>query len=140
MILLNKIGQIELLEKLFGQLAITQTVADEFNKPLPDWINIDTFNSGEIKGLASLLDLGEAASIALASTNENSLLIIDESKGRKVAKEMGVQITGSLGLLVAAKQKGYIEAVKPILEKIQQTNFRISENLIQVVLYKVNES
>jgi len=84
--------------------------------------------------------LGEATSIALASTNENSLLIIDESKGRKVAKEMGVQITGSLGLLVAAKQKGYIEAVKPILEKIQQTNFRISENLIQVVLYKVNES
>lgn len=117
MILLNKIGQIELLEKFFGQLAITQTVADEFNKPLPDWINIDTFNSGEIKGLASFLDLGEATSIALASTNENSLLIIDESKGRKVAKEMGVQITGSLGLLVAAKQKEYIEAVKPILFK-----------------------
>jgi predicted nucleic acid-binding protein len=36
-----------------------------------------------------------------------------------VAKEMGVQITGSLGLLVAAKQKGYIEAVKPILEKVE---------------------
>jgi|AntRauTorcE11897_2_1112592.scaffolds.fasta_scaffold23779_3 predicted nucleic acid-binding protein len=142
LILLNKIGQLELLKKLFGQLTITQTVADEFNinKPLPNWINVVAFNSSEIKGLASFLDLGEATSIALASTHEDSLLIIDENKGRKVAKEMGIQITGSLGIFVTAKQKGYIEAVKPILEEIKRTNFRISENLIQVVLEKVNES
>jgi len=84
--------------------------------------------------------MGEATSIALASADQNSLLIIDESKGRKVAKEMGIQITGTLGILVTAKQKGYIKAVKPIIAKIQQTNFRISENLIRVVLEKVNES
>jgi predicted nucleic acid-binding protein len=84
--------------------------------------------------------MGEATSIALASADQNSLLIIDESKGRKVAKEMGIQITGTLGILVTAKQKVYIKAVKPIIAKIHQTNFRISENLIRVVLEKVNES
>lgn len=140
LILLNKIGQLELLKKLFDQLTITQTVADEFNKPLPEWINVVAFNSEEIKGLASFLDFGEATSIALASTKENSLLIIDESKGRKVAREMGIQITGSLGILVAAKQKGFIKAVKPVINKIEQTNFRISESLIRVVIEKVNES
>ncbi len=140
LILLNKIDQLNLLQKLFREITITQTVVDEFNKSLPQWIKIVKVDSREAKGLASFLDLGEATSIALASTNENSLLIIDESKGRKVAKEMGIQITGSLGILVAAKQKGYVKSVRPILDKIQQTNFRISRNLIRAVLEKVNES
>ena len=139
LILLNNIGQIDLLKKLFGELTVTQTVADEFNKPLPDWVQVVKLDSSEIKGLASFLDLGEATSIGLAANDENSLLIIDESKGRKVAKEMGIKITGTLGLLIVAKQKGYLKAVKPILRKIQQSNFRISDDLIQAVLEKTDE-
>jgi predicted nucleic acid-binding protein len=86
------------------------------------------------------LDKGEASAIALASEHENSLLFIDEIKGRKAAKEMGINVTGSLGVLVAAKKKGHIQAVKPLIEKIQKTNFRISEELIERVLENVNES
>jgi len=67
-------------------------------------------------------------------------LIIDEIKGRKAAKEMEISVTGSLGVLVAAKSKGHIQAVKPLIEKIQKTNFRMSEELIERVLDKVNES
>jgi predicted nucleic acid-binding protein len=55
LILLSKIGQIELLKKLFGELTITKTVAEEFNKPLPAWIKVVTSDSGEIKGLASTI-------------------------------------------------------------------------------------
>src|SRR5699024_10737747 len=140
LILLNKIDQLNLLQKLFGEITITQTVAGEFNKSLPEWIKVVKVDSQRTKGLASFLDLGEATSIAIASTNENSLLIIDESKDRKVAKEMEIQITVTLGILVAAKQKGYLKAVKPIIEKIHQPNFRISENLIQVILKEASES
>jgi len=67
-------------------------------------------------------------------------LIIDEIKGRKASKEMEISVTGSLGLLVAAKNKGHIQAVKPLIEKIQKTNFRMSQELIERVLDKVNES
>jgi len=140
LILLNKIGQLNLLQKLFKEVTITQTVANEFNKPIPKWINIIEVNPKKTRGLASFLDLGEASSIVVASSKENSLLIIDENKGRKVAKEMEIQLTGSLGVLVTAKRKGYIKAVKPIIDQIQQTNFRISTNLIELVLEKVNES
>jgi predicted nucleic acid-binding protein len=86
------------------------------------------------------LDKGEATAISLAAEYENSLLIIDEIKGRKTAKEMGISVTGSLGVLIAAKTKGHIQTVKPLIGKIQKTNFHISEELIDQVLKKVNES
>jgi predicted nucleic acid-binding protein len=140
LILFSKIGRLNnLLQKLFEKITITQTVADEYKNPLPQWVKTVGVDTIETKGLASFLDLGEASSIAFASSQNDSLLVIDERKGRKVAKEMGIKITGSLGLLITAKQKGYIEAVKPIIVEIQRTNFRISERLIQHALEKVNE-
>lgn len=89
--------------------------------------------------MSSFLDVGEATSIALASELDGALLFIDELKGRRAAKELEILVTGSLGVLVAAKQKGHISEIKPIIEKIQKTNFRISEKLIKRVLAKVNE-
>lgn len=139
LILFNKIGGLELLEKLFGKLHVTETVLKEFNQPIPDWIKVVQLKKDLHKGLSGFLDPGEATSIALASEHE-SLLIIDEIKGRKAAKELGIAITGSLGVLVAAKEKGYIQAIKPLIEKIEKTNFWVSEELIEQVLEKANES
>lgn len=140
LILFYKIGELDLLKKLFGKLHITGTVLKEFDQPVPDWIEIVQPKTDVYKGLSSYLDPGEATSIALASEYEESLLIIDEIKGRKAAKEMGIPVTGSLGVLVTAKKKGHVRAVKPIIEKIQKTNFRISEELIKRVLDKTDES
>jgi len=140
LILFYKIGELDLLKKLFGKLQITDIVLKEFNQPIPDWIEVVLLKTDVHKGLSGYLDPGEATSIALASEYEESLLIIDEIKGRKAAKELDIQITGSLGVLIAAKNKGHIEAVKPIINNIQKTNFRISEKLIEPVLDKVDES
>ena len=123
LIIFYKIGELELLKKLFGKLHITDTVLKEFNHSVPDWIEVVQPKTEVHKGFAGYLDPGEATSIALASEYEESLLIIDEIKGRK-----------------AAKDKGHLKAVKPVLEKIQETNFRISKELIGRVLEKVNES
>ena len=128
-----------MLKKLFAKLQITDTVLKEFNQPLPDWIEVVELKTDVHKGLSSYLDTGEASSIALAYELRESLLIIDEIKGRRAAKEMGIPVTGSLGVLIAAKSKGHLKAVKPIINKIQKTNFRISEELIERVLIKVNE-
>lgn len=137
LILLNKIKQLALLKKLFNHISITKTVANEFGKKLPDWVNI--VPDPKAKTLSRFLDLGEATSIVLASKHKDSLLIIDETKGRKIAKEMEVKITGTLGVLVTAKQKGHISSVKPVLQEIHHTNFRLSPALIQTVLEKVGE-
>jgi predicted nucleic acid-binding protein len=140
LILFYKIGELDLLKKLFGKLHITETVLKEFNQQIPDWIEVVELTTDLQKGLSSYLDKGEATAISLAAEHENSLLIIDEIKGRKAAKEMGISVTGSLGVLIAAKNKGHIQTVKPLIERIQKTNFRISEELIEQVLDKVNES
>lgn len=140
LILFYKIGELELLNKLYGTIQITEVVSKEFNQATPKWVKIVNPSSRLDKGLASYLDPGEATSIALAAEHDGSLLIIDEVKGRKAAKELRVQVTGSLGVLVAAKQQGYISAVKPLIKKIQQTNFRISEDLIERTLLKSGEA
>lgn len=139
LILFYKIGELELLHKIYGQIVITETVSKEFKKPLPDWIQVQNPGTNLHKGLMSILDAGEATSIALASELSDCLLIIDESKGRRVARELGIKITGSFGSLIAAKEKGSIQLVKPILDKIKQTNFRISDDLVNKILHMVNE-
>ena len=70
---------------------------------------------------------------------KNCLLIIDEQKGRKLARQLGLTITGTLGVLVQAKLNGYIPMLSPLLDKIKQTDFRLSEQLIQEVLKEVGE-
>lgn len=140
LILFYKIGELDLLKKLFGKLHITETVLKEFNQKIPEWIEVAELTTDLQKGLANYLDKGEATAISLAAEHENSLLIIDEIKGRKAAKEMGISVTGSLGVLVEAKNQGHIRKIKPLIEKIQKTNFRISEELIEQVFNIVNES
>ncbi len=85
------------------------------------------------------LDKGEASAIALALEIKDSLLIIDELKGRKLAQKLGVTITGTLGVLVQAKQNGYIPLLRPLLDKVNQTDFRLSEQLVKETLKQVGE-
>lgn len=139
LILYNKIGELELLHKVFGRIVITETVAKEFKKQIPRWIEIINPTTNLHVGLLGLLDAGEATSISLATELKEALLIIDESKGRKVARELGITISGSLGVLLAAKNKGIISSVKPIIQKISETDFRLSEELIRRVLQYAKE-
>jgi predicted nucleic acid-binding protein len=53
----------------------------------------------------------------LAIQFEDSLLIINDLKGRKFAKEIGLKITGTLGVIIESKLAGHITSVKPIIEK-----------------------
>ena len=140
LILLNKIGKIYLLKDLFGKLLVTDTIATEFGNPLPDFIEIE--NPKDIKYqqiLESFLDPGEASAIALALEYDDCLLIMDESKGRREAKTLRLDITGTLGILMVAKEKGFINSVMEIIGQIKKTNFRISESLIVEIKKRCNE-
>ncbi len=140
LILFNNIGELNLLKKLYGKLSITEAIKKEYKRPLPEWIEINEPDFALVSSLSNYLDIGEASAIALAAKHINSVLIIDEAKGRKVAKQLGINITGSLGVILIAKMQGHVESVKPILDKIQDTNFRISKELIEKVIEIANES
>ena len=137
-ILLNKIEEIEILKKLFQTVYTTTDVLKEFGKPLPDWIIIKESKDKHYQEIIELeIDKGEASVIALSYEIENSLLILDDLKARKLAEKLQLNYTGTFGIIVKAKQSGKIDSVKPILEKIKLTNFRFSNKIFNEILKQV---
>jgi predicted nucleic acid-binding protein len=129
LILLEKIGELELLHEVFGEILITQEVADEYGLNLPHWISVQNpTNKTYQKILEASVDKGEASAI------------IDDLKGRNLAETLGIKITGTLGVILEAKLSGKIKSVKPLLIKIKQTDFHFPEELEKKILAKANEN
>ncbi|WP_300604309.1 DUF3368 domain-containing protein [Niabella sp.] len=139
-IILSNIGELELLHKVYGHIITTPEIAAEFGDPLPEWIAIvvvkDTYRQ---QLLEMQVDKGESSAIALALEIPDSTLILDDIKGRRVANHLGLTYTGTLGVIIKAKLKGIIPSIKPILEKIKQTNFRLSAEIEFQALKAANE-
>lgn len=89
--------------------------------------------------LETQIDKGEASAIALAKESDDPLLILDDRKARKVADKLKLKITGTLGVIHKAKQMGVIKMVKPFLDKMLFTDFRISDSIIKEMLKLNNE-
>lgn len=81
LIVLQNIQELQLLQKLFGEIFITEEVKEEFGLDLPEWIEVNTVqNTSQKNALSLILDKGEASSIALCLETNDSVLIIDEKK------------------------------------------------------------
>ena len=120
LIVLQNIREPSLLQKLFGEVFITQEVNKEFGVNLPEWIKIKKVqNKVQQKALTLILDAGEASSIALCLETANSLLIIDEKKGRRIARQLNLKISGTLGVILRAKEKRLINSVEELLTKLK---------------------
>jgi predicted nucleic acid-binding protein len=85
------------------------------------------------------LDKGESEAIVLANNINADLIVIDERKARKIAKDIGLNVTGTLGILVEAKQKGLIKELKPLLDGLIDNNIRIDKKLYAEILKLVEE-
>lgn len=84
---------------------------------------------------------GEAEAITLALELNAELLIIDESPGRAITRQYGIKITGVLGVLLEAKRRGLIVAVKPLMEQlINEVEFWVSRQVYETVLQAADES
>jgi len=139
-ITLSNIGELNLLYLLYKQIVTTTEIAQEFGESLPDWVEIVSVSDKTKQELLEMqVDKGEASAIALALESENPFLIIDDNKARKLAHNLKINHTGTIGVIIAAKRKGIIDSIKPILEKIKATNFRISADLELQALLQANE-
>lgn len=140
LIVLSKIGKLDLLYLLYGQVYITPEIEQEFGEDLPSWMIVETVQDKACqKRLETRLDVGEASAIALALEKKDSLVILDDLKARKLAKQLNLVLTGTLGVVSKAKERGYCEKIKPIIQKIGQSNFRISPQVMSDLLSRHGE-
>ena len=140
LILLSKIGELDLLQIFCNKVYITTIIKNEFGKPLPDWIEITNPTDKHYQKILEMdLDKGEASAIALGIEQEQAILIIDDLKGRKVSEKLKIKYSGTFGLILKAKQVGIIDKVRPVLEKVKLTDFRFSNKIFDTVLKEANE-
>lgn len=140
-ILLSNIGELELLQRLYGQVTTTLEVAIEFGEPLPDWVEIKVPNNiARQKQLELQVDKGEASAIALALETPDCTIILDDWKAWRAAEKLGLDITGTIGVIIKAKNQGLVISIKPFLAKIKTTNFRLTEELEIEALKEAGES
>jgi predicted nucleic acid-binding protein len=131
---------LEILHSSYASIVTTKEVSDEFGEELPGWIFIHAVNNKEVQRKLELqLDKGEASAIALALETRDCSIILDDMKARKVAEKLGLEITGTLGVIVKAKKEGIIPSVKPFLAKLKETNFRLSADLEITFLSEAGE-
>ena len=149
---LANIEALHILKALFQVIYIPEAVYDELTrhgdhisgskevKSLP-WIKVKKVDNYEryAKKFSTPLDPGEAQAIGLALHINADLLIIDELDGRYEAKKQEIKVIGMLGIFLKAKDKRLIPRVRPYLEKLRCTNFRMSANLYNFVLEKAGE-
>ena len=127
---LATIGQLSLLQQLYGNIAIPTAVYDEIavtgaGGPGATEVQTSTWIQTQLPKDTSLvtslqleLDEGEAAAIALAIELGADLLLMDERQGRKVASRFGLRFVGLLGVLIEAKSKQLFPTIKPVLDEL----------------------
>ena len=145
------LDRLSLLQNLFGEILLPTAVHQELltlksfgykvEKLNVDWIAVKRVAPDpDLSQQLALLDIGEIEAIMLAKQQQADWLLIDEKKGRRRAEELGLKIIGLLGILVKAKQDGFIKQVKPEIDKLINTaEFRMSQTLIDLVLRTVSE-
>ncbi len=140
LIALSFIDKLELLEKLYDNLYIPQAVYDEVTKiQKPQSDKLKYFLENRVKKVdfsirKLALGLGELEAMTLYKQLNADILLIDDNRAKKYANLNDIKTIGSLGILMRAKDEGYIQKIKPFLEKLQKSEIFISEKLIIKIL------
>jgi uncharacterized protein len=149
---LSRIGQLELLRALYQQIVVPETVWREAVVARPDETGVESLRdaawivisdqaerAGVEHSLEEALDAGEAAAITLAQLLGATVLLIDERKGRAAARERGLNVRGTLGVLVEARRAGHVPSLRAMLDALRMQGFRVAPALVSEALRQVGE-
>jgi predicted nucleic acid-binding protein len=149
LVALSVCGSLNLLEQLFASVVVPETVYLEATQPDKKQAQaLKTFLQGKVRQvnletyvfLDAYADAGETEAMLLYKQLAADKLLIDDKRGRKVAKINQISTIGSLGVLLVAKEKGLIVEVAPLLQQIEQSDIYLSPDLIATVLELAGES
>jgi len=136
------IDKLEILNDLFDNIRIplavwTEITIDESKsdyQKLYDFFKDKTCQISGLNELAFIMDSGESESLILYKELNADFLLIDDKKARKIAETLNVNCIGILGLLSTAKDKGYVEKLKPYFEMFLKNKRYYSIELLNAVL------
>lgn len=141
------IGEIDLLPILFTEVILPRAVLDElldddapsdvrgWASALPAWVSVAEVPAGDRAGLEHL-HAGELAAILLAQSVQARTLLVDEKSARNAAAARGLEFTGLLGILAEAASRRNVNLPSAI-DRLRQTNFRCSPELLKATLDRV---
>ena len=143
---LAKANHLLLLKNLFGKVLIPPMVRKELfaktgneweliDNALMDFIQISEINllDETTKSIMEGLDEGERQAIGLAlSIGNEVILLIDDRAGRQAAEKLNIKITGLVGVLLLAKEKGLIKSVVDVIEDIRGKGYWLSNSLVDI--------
>ena len=146
LISLMKIGHLDLVYQLFGEVQIPEAVYSELviNRRFPEesrMIQESKFKSVELLRRSTGLDAGESEAIILSDSLNADVLLMDETRGRKVAKQMGIQIMGTIGVLMLAYEEDRLskEEILACVDVLKHNGRHISNKLYEQLLQKFAE-
>ena len=141
---------LSLLRDLYTEVWIPRKVEKEFLKKdsivrrealeNAPWIKTVDLRDPQTAAVHTELDEGEAEALALANEHDARLVLLDEKKGRKKAKQIGLTAIGIVGVLQEAKEEGLINAIKPLLIQLQDNGIHLSKSLINNALQDAGEA
>jgi len=149
LISLAVIGKLNILENLYKEIYVPAAVYEEvvrvdkpFSKELKQFLNGRTKsvkNKMAVEILLSDIGAGEAEAIVLALEQQPDIILIDDLKARKFAKISGLNIIGTMGILLKAKKEGLIKELKPLISELLLRDIRISTKIIEITLQTAQE-
>lgn len=143
LVALSVCDSLDLLDALFGEVKVPQAVFDEVSaNHKPESAVLERYLQGKIESvdtekyvyLDAYADAGETEAMLLYKQMSADWLLIDDKRGRKIAAVNHINTIGSLGVLLSAKKRGLISAVKPKIDQIADSNVYIGQTLRQIVL------
>ena len=145
LVALATMDRLDLLEKIFDKIYVPQAVYDEVtisyksqSLKLKEFL-FDKVVAVELDISKMGLGQGELEAIALYKSMNADFLLIDDRRAKSFAKLNGLNVLGSLGVMVLAKDAGFVESIREDLEKLVNSSLFISQNLIDRVLREVGE-
>lgn len=142
LIALEQIGQLGLLEQLFGSIVVPPAVVMEVSPTvnMAAWIaERPLAQPVGARVLSASLGAGESEAISLALEVNARLLVLDDRPARRLAQALGLSIVGTLGVLLAAKRRHLLPAVRPWLTALLRVDFRIAPALLDQILFDAGE-